>query len=140
MGKINVLRVFLGGLAAGGISFAMQYVGFLLGVKLPGAEPTDASALALAVLELFVGGPLAIWLYAAVRPRFGAGPRTAIIVAVYIWLAMGPYGLAVLATTGLLAKLPLDVLVIAIIGYLPPIAVAILIGASLYKEEDAPAK
>jgi hypothetical protein len=32
-----------------------------------------------------VSGVLAVWLYAAIRPRFGSGPRTAIISGTVFW-------------------------------------------------------
>ena len=38
-----------------------------------------------ALASLFVGIAL-VWFYAAARPRFGPGPRTAVLVAVFFWL------------------------------------------------------
>jgi len=29
---------------------------------------------------------VAVWLYAAIRPRYGAGPRTALISGIVVWL------------------------------------------------------
>ena len=31
-------------------------------------------------------GIISIWLYAAIRPRYGPGPKTAVIAAVGVWL------------------------------------------------------
>lgn len=142
MGKINLSRVFLGGVAAGGFVVVVEYIAFLLGAfrKLEEALPAEAhlslaARLAMVALELFVGGPLAIWLYAAIRPRFGAGPRTAILAAVYIWLVMGPYGWTVLAIGRLLVKLPPGVMVGLNIAALPLTVAGMLIGAWVYKEE-----
>ncbi|MGH7531674.1 MAG: hypothetical protein ACREL4_00165 [Gemmatimonadales bacterium] len=39
----------------------------------------------------FLLGFLIIWLYAAMRPRFGPGPRTAAAAAVVIWFATRAY-------------------------------------------------
>jgi hypothetical protein len=38
------------------------------------------------ILMSFVAGIVTIWLYAAVRPRLGAGPGTAIIIAIPVWI------------------------------------------------------
>jgi hypothetical protein len=37
------------------------------------------------IMSLLVGSVL-VWLYAAARPRFGPGPKTAAMVAVAFWL------------------------------------------------------
>jgi len=37
----------------------------------------------------FVVGLVSVWLYAAVRPRLGPGPRTAVAVAIAVWLVSG---------------------------------------------------
>src|SRR2546422_4874519 len=42
------------------------------------------------VIVDFLFGIFLIWLYAAIRPRFGAGPRTAVLAGFAIW---GLYGL-----------------------------------------------
>jgi hypothetical protein len=34
----------------------------------------------------FVIGVAAVWLYAAIRPRYGAGPRTAIVAGLAVWV------------------------------------------------------
>jgi hypothetical protein len=35
--------------------------------------------------------PIAIWLHSAMRPRFGAGPATAIITGVAVWTLVLPF-------------------------------------------------
>jgi hypothetical protein len=40
------------------------------------------------VIVDFVLGILTVWVYAAIRLRFGAGPRTALTAAFVIWLAV----------------------------------------------------
>lgn len=47
--------------------------------------PIGASAIAVFLLYAFALGLVLVWLYAAIRPRFGAGPRTAIIAGVAVW-------------------------------------------------------
>lgn len=147
MGKINLTRVFLGGIAAGGFSVALQCLALFLGAYqklgeaagLPPGNPSVAAQLTLAVAEVLVGGPAAIWFYAAIRPRFGAGPRTAIFTALWIWLILGPYEQTVIMAWGLAKPLPLGAVAALDIAALPAIAAAVVIGASLYKEEGAPA-
>jgi len=34
----------------------------------------------------FLLGLGVVWLYAAIRPRFGAGPRTAMLAGVFMWI------------------------------------------------------
>jgi hypothetical protein len=143
MGKINFGRVFLGGIAAGGFSLAVQYLAIFIGFSRQMREVTGvahysaADQLTVAAVELFVGGPLAIWLYAAIRPRFGAGPRTAVIAALWLWIVLGPYLQTVITTMGFVKPLPLSFLIAMDAMALPEIVIAVLIGAWLYKEESA---
>ncbi len=146
MGKINMARVFLGGIVAGAFTVAMEYLGvFLLPSSLSLHQVTGvayysaARQFTFAAVVILVGGPLAIWIYAAIRPRFGAGPRTAVIAAVWIWLVVGPYMQALGAIVAFMKPMPLGMVVTADIMGLPFIMGAVLIGAWLYKEEGAPA-
>jgi hypothetical protein len=93
MGKINLARVFLGGLVAGliinifeyvlnGVVFTSQWNEFMkaLGRQMrPGAIP-------FFVISTFVAGIGLVWLYAAARPRLGAGPKSAVLVGIFYWL------------------------------------------------------
>jgi hypothetical protein len=88
MGKINWPRVILGGIVAGLIINLFEFI--LNGVIL--AEDMNA---AISALGRHLGGPellmfttwaflvgiFAVWLYAAIRPRYGAGPKTALAAA-----------------------------------------------------------
>ena len=145
MGKINLGRVFLGGIAAGIFMVVGQYIAFVLGAyrklgeALPAGGHTSFAAKVAMLALVVLGGPLAIWLYAAIRPRFGAGPRTATLAAVYIWLLMMPWGYTVLALGGLLVKLPLGVMIALDIVPLPLSVAGMLIGAWVYKEEGSAA-
>lgn len=92
VGKINYGRVVLGGVVAGIVFLLMDFVGMQI---LPFdwmawmaerglTEPPMATWI---VMDLVIG-ILAIWLYAAIRPRFGAGVQTAVIAAVWLWLLL----------------------------------------------------
>ena len=95
---INTSKVVVGGLAAGVVANIIGFVGFglLLGPRfeaeavavapaLQGRAMTG-SAIAVNVLATFVVGVLLVWLYAAMRPRFGPGMKTATYAALVVWV------------------------------------------------------
>src|SRR5258708_38369514 len=95
---INRSRVVLGGLAAGLIMTVIGGVvnGMLLGPKMnaemdaasPGlsAKMATGATIGVNVVTQFVIGILLVWLYAAIRPRFGPVPRTAVLAAMVPWI------------------------------------------------------
>jgi hypothetical protein len=95
MAGINAGRVIGGGLVAGliinvveSIMNAVVLADDMMDVyaKIGVGEPGGGAIAGFLVLG-FVLGFLIAWTYAAVRPRFGPGPRTAIMVAVAVWVA-----------------------------------------------------
>jgi hypothetical protein len=93
-GHINMARVVLGGIVAGLIinfsEFVLNQIVLLSDMTTALARmnlpPAGGSAIPVFIVLGFVGGIAAVWLYAAIRPRFGAGPRTAFTAGVYFWL------------------------------------------------------
>jgi hypothetical protein len=96
MRKINWGRVFLGGLLAGVVinigEFLFHAVIFkddmAEAMRAMGRDPaTVMTGNAIVVWNIlgFLGGIMAVWLYAAIRPRFGAGAKTALIAGVAFW-------------------------------------------------------
>src|SRR3954469_8532598 len=95
---INTPRVIVGGLVAGIVMNVSGFVvqGMMLGKRMEAemgaAAPTvqgggmDAGTITGRVITQFAIGLLLVWLYAAMRPRFGAGPKTAMFAALVIWL------------------------------------------------------
>jgi len=95
---INTSKVVVGGLVAGVV---MNVFGFLVNGMLLGKR-MEAEMLAVAptlqgkgmgggamtgrVLTQFAVGLLLVWLYAAIRPRFGPGMKTATYAALVVWL------------------------------------------------------
>ena len=78
MGGINIFGVLKGGLAAALIMNVSQYLlDLMLGTRVapPVAVIARTTALAIAM----------VWLYAAIRPRFGPGPKTAICAGLVVW-------------------------------------------------------
>ncbi len=93
MGKINWGRVVVGGLLAG---LVLNVFDFLVnGVWLVadwdaamqalGKGPISNAMIGLYVLWDFVLGIFIVWLYAAIRPRYGAGPGTAMLAGLAAW-------------------------------------------------------
>jgi hypothetical protein len=98
---INTKKVVLGGLAAG---FVMNVIDFVFNMYVVGARmkaETDAFKPGLAdqmnttsvmvsyIIMDFALGILLVWTYAAIRPRFGPGAKTAVYAAILFWLLGG---------------------------------------------------
>jgi hypothetical protein len=139
MGKINYGRVILGGIVAGIVATILD--GFSQGVvlsKLMKAfaqsvnKPTDVSGTAILgmILLEIVFGIAAVWAYAAIRPRFGAGVRTATYAGLLTWIFQSLPGIA--QTLGGLMPLSLTFGFTAL-GLVSSV-VATIAGAALYKE------
>src|SRR5215468_10764988 len=95
MGKINWARVLLGGILAGVIINVFEFVAngaFLAAdweamMKVLGRTNFPSSSAAVIFLIWgFLSGIGAIWLYAAARPRFGPGVKTAVLTGFAFWL------------------------------------------------------
>jgi hypothetical protein len=110
MGKINMGRVILGGLLAGLIINIGEFVlnDPILGkdwaavMKSIGKDPVGGSSVAIFVVFGFVLGLLMVWLYAAIRPRFGAGAKTAVCAGLVVWALAYLYGAAGQMAIGIL--------------------------------------
>src|SRR5438094_10240274 len=98
MGKINWGRVIVGGLLAGVVLNAFDYVYYGVVMKSDmaaamqalGKQPQAIDALVPWFIFLdFIYGIGLLWVYAAIRPRFGAGPKTGVVEggAVSVFLA-----------------------------------------------------
>ena len=98
MAQLNSSRVIVGGLAAGLVMNVIDAItnGFLLGARWkvetealnPGLLAKGAAGTMGWVIVDFILGILTVWVYAAIRPRLGPGPRTAFTAAFVIWLAV----------------------------------------------------
>ena len=95
MTKTNMARVVLGGILAGLI---LNILGFLVdGILLAPQWNAGMSALGRSgeiTMNQIVGfnilgfcyGIAVVWLYAAIRPRYGAGPKTAVTAGLALWV------------------------------------------------------
>jgi hypothetical protein len=143
MGKINLGRVILGGLVAGVIIDIVE--GVMNGVVLMSRwaeqmaslnRPAVGSVKQIIAFNVWglAAGILVVWLYAAIRPRMGAGPRTAICAGLFCWATIDGMGTAVPV---FLHIYKVDLGLIGV-GYgLVEMVVAALVGAYLYKETGA---
>src|SRR5215208_2209812 len=93
MGRINLKGVIVGGLVAGLVLNIIDYLvwGVWLGPDLNAAllsmgKRPAGTLIGLFVLLDFVYGIVLVYLYAAIRPRFGAGPRTAVYSGLLVWV------------------------------------------------------
>lgn len=94
MGKINLSRVILGGILAGVVVNVSEFSLHQVVLKAQEAEtlkalgktmPEGGGVIAVWMLWGFAWGIAAIWLYAAIRPRYGAGPATAVRAGLAAW-------------------------------------------------------
>jgi len=140
MGKINWGRVILGGLLAGVVInviegiFGMLYMeemkATLQAHNLSMGE--DPGTMMLFLLLGFVFGILGVWIYAAIRPRFGMGSKTALKAAIVVWI----FYLGSLAGWASLGLYPRYMIIMwAVVGLVETI-IAVMLGAWLYKEEE----
>ncbi|MGO9319117.1 MAG: hypothetical protein ACLP1U_15035 [Terracidiphilus sp.] len=140
MGKINLGRVLIGGIVGGIVYDILSFLvdGVLLahrwadGMKALGhAEFTSNQIIEFNVLGL-VFGIVLVWIYAAIRPRFGAGVMTAICAGVAVWVVgvLLP-NLGLMWVTGLFSR---HLTVFTTAGGLVEVVVASVAGAALYKE------
>jgi hypothetical protein len=82
-------------------------------------------------ISLLVGLTL-VFFYAAARPRFGPGPKTAIIVAVVLWF--GGYLINIVGY-GMVGLYPTSMLAIWAVQGLVEMVIAALVGGWIYREE-----
>jgi hypothetical protein len=92
---------------------------------------TLSHAMILWVIMDLIQGIGVVWIYVAIRPRFGAGPKTAFLAGLILWLVSK---LAVALDLIALGVLPHKIIYGQLIGSLVGILLAVLIGAWLYKE------
>lgn len=86
----------------------------------------------LSILETLLTGAFIAWLYVSIRPRYGSGPKTAVIAGVAAW-----GGLVMLSTIHMIGEalgLPTSLLLTVALVVLPVFIAASLVGAWLYKE------
>jgi hypothetical protein len=142
MGKINVGRWIAGGIVAGilvNISETVLNVVVLRGqwesaMKALGkAQAESGSARVVWMIWGLAYGLICVWLYAAIRPRFGPGAGTALKAGFAAWLLA-----CLLSAVGLanMRILPSGILTTSAIWSLVESLVATTVGAWIYRETE----
>ena len=140
MGKINWNRVILGGLVAGviinvfeyllnAVVLAKQWASVMSGLGKTG----ELSGISIVVFNVwgFLLGITAVWFYAAIRPRYGPGLKTALCGGSAIWFV----GIVLADATPLaLGLFPTQVLAMGIAVGFVEVVLGTTIGAWLYRE------
>lgn len=140
--KINWTRVAWGGALAAVVHFLVTGVvnGAILSGELqdwlrgvvdllhPPAQPVPMLLWALMSLTYGFAG---VWSYAAMRPRFGAGPKTALLAGFSLWIVSK---LAVAFDLVALGLVPLQIVLGQSIGGLIAVMLGVFLGCWVYRE------
>ena len=142
VGRTNVGRVLVGGLVAGVVANALDFVWYQfvmasdmevmiqrLGLRREVVESTGLLVTWTAID--FVYGVLLVWTYAAIRPRCGPGPATA------VYAALIPFAAVTLFMYGYTSMgiFTMDALLKGSLFFLITSVAAALAGAYVYREE-----
>lgn len=136
---MNYARILIGGLLCGlvlnigefvlnGVLLANQMKDFFAKCGLTEPGPTGLTIL---VVLTFVMGIFIVYVYAAIRPRYGPGPKTAVCAGLLAWFCVYFYNSGVALALGIL---PVNVFMIAVAWGVAEYILAALAGAWLYKE------
>lgn len=139
MSRINIGRVLVAGLVAGAVANALDWVwgtylladeSAAMASRLNLNYATVQASLTTWIVVDFILGLLLVFTYAAIRPRFGPGPKTAFISGVTLWFTStimfaGLSSMGVFTQAAFLKSSAL---------YLVSALAASLAGAALYKE------
>ena len=139
MSRVNMARVILGGLVAGVLIDIGEYLlndvvlaeevrATMAGFNLPAP---GGGAIAVFVFLGFGVGITAVWLYAAIRPRYGPGAKTALCAGSAVWFLACAYPDVVIAALGFF---PVADTIVVLIWRLVEFSLATLAGAWLYQE------
>ncbi|MBM3814746.1 MAG: hypothetical protein FJW20_24235 [Acidimicrobiia bacterium] len=144
MAPINMARVILGGLVAGLIINISEFVLNVIVLEAQWREamtslnrqPVESVGTIVAFNIIgFIYGIFTVWLYAAIRPRYGPGVKTALCAGSSVWLI----GYAMALAFPVLADLfPIKLIAISLLWGLVELLVASVVGAKLYQEAAGP--
>jgi hypothetical protein len=143
MGKINLSRVVVGGLLAGlvinvgefllnGVVFASQMAAAMSARNLPMVGPQTISAF---MVMGFALGIATVWVYAAIRPRFGPGVPTAVVAGAIVWFLAYLYPGIGMVIMGIF---PGQLMAIGLVWGIAEVVLGAVVGAWAYSESDVP--
>ena len=140
MGKINTGRWILCGVIAGivgdlvgslvdGVLLAPRWNAAFVRLGLPPMNNTEI--VEFNVIGILVG-LAAVWIYAGIRPRFGAGAKTAVYAGLVTWFLT--YLLPNIAFMYIPQSYSRHLLLYTTLGNLVGCVLATVVGAAIYKE------
>lgn len=136
---MNTNRIFTGGLVAGLVMNVVDFIvnGLLLGqqwgsaMQARGIDPTGVPLGGTGwIIVDFIAGIFTVWLYAAIRPRFGPGHKTALIAGCAVWLI----GHLTFFSHWFMGVLPIGLIATSSLGAIVSVLAAALAGCAIYKE------
>lgn len=139
MSEVNNGRVLVGGLLAGLVINIGEFLrdGILLADSVAAAlealglgEPSAGDMLIFTLVG-FAFGIVTVWLYAAIRPRFGPGPRTAVVAGLAVWVLVFPLPSITFYAMGMF---PGGWMLVANVWGLVEMPLAAVVGAWIYHE------
>jgi hypothetical protein len=142
MAAINWTRVLLGGLLAGTVMNAGEAAlhGGLLGAEaqvLFERYQVPALGSSVPIMSLiamtYVLGIASVWLYAAIRPRYGAGIRTAVVAGLAVWVIAHLWS-GIYLGMGFLGLIPPRLAYLPVLWGLIEAPLGTIAGAWIYKE------
>jgi hypothetical protein len=136
---INVGRWIASGIAAGILLWLLEGLASTLYIADMEAAleahnlsmEMNASVVVISLAVSLIAGLILMFFYAAARPRFGPGPKTAVIVAIALWT--GGYLLSLLGYQ-MLGLFPTGLLVLWGLTGLVEMILAALAGGWIYRE------
>jgi len=139
MTKINFARVLLGGLVAGLVLnlgdwlfheplMGEQWKAAMAAYNMP--MPGTSAIIWFVIMDFIIAIAL-VWLYAAMRPRFGAGVRTAVVAGLTVWFFGWLVHMGGLMAMGIY---PQSLLMITLVWGFFLMPIVAIVGAWLYKE------
>lgn len=140
MGRINMGRVILGAIAAGLVINVVETIvnmfitahameDLLASMNL---EPLGGAAMGGFIVLAFALGFLIVWTYAAIRPRYGAGPKTALRAGFAVWASFYLLGVG---GNWLMGMAPTHLYIHNLLYTLPMMLAAAVAGGMVYREE-----
>jgi hypothetical protein len=140
--RINWGRVMAGGLAAGVVLNLGEWLlhEVILRERMEaaaaamGMETPSGSVIGIFVAMTFALGILLVWLYAAIRPRYGPGPKAAILAGLFGWTLLYLFWYVYNIAWEIF---PQDMVGMSTIWGLFELPIATMVGAWLYREGAA---
>jgi len=142
MTGINMGRVLIGGVVAGLVINVGEFVlnMFVLKTEMEAAlarmnlPPVEGAQIGVFVTLAFVLGIATVWLYAAIRPRFGAGASTAMCAGSTVWFLAYVYPSLGMWVMGMF---PTGSMTIALAWGLAEVLAGAVAGGWLYQEQGS---